>query len=92
MGHNAGMAQFTDRDTAGVVAPPPLIYLSGLVAGLALQSVFNAPRLPAAIRWLGLPCTGVGGLIIGLAVHELRRAGTELDPRKQTTVIVSSGP
>ena len=91
-GHNAGMAQFTDQDTAGVVAPPPLIYLSGLVSGLALQRVFNAPRLPAAIRWLGLPCIGVGGLIIGLAVRELRRADTELDPSKPTTVIVSSGP
>jgi len=46
------MAQFTDRDTAGVVAPPPLIYLSGLVAGLALQSVFNAPGCrPRSAGW-----------------------------------------
>lgn len=62
-----------------------------MVSGVALQTVFNAPRLPAAMRRLGLPCIGVGGLIMGLAVRELRRADTELDPRKPTTAIVSSG-
>ena len=55
-------------------------------------AIFNAPRLPAVMRWLGLPCIGVGGVIIGLAVRELRRADTELDPRKPTTAIVRSGP
>jgi protein-S-isoprenylcysteine O-methyltransferase Ste14 len=39
----------------GVIAPPPLIYLGPLLAGLALDRFLPLPRLPAVLRGAGPP-------------------------------------
>ena len=81
------------RDNAGVVAPPPLIYLLPLLVGLALNRRIEASFLPArAMRLVGLPLV-VGGLSLGLwFLRTLRGAGTPVDPREPVEVLVQSGP
>ena len=79
--------------TAGVIAPPPLVYLAGVVIGLVLPNPVPAPILP---RGLGY---GLGAVLILIAVwislwgvRELRRAGTAVNPRIPTTALVTTGP
>ena len=79
--------------TAGVIAPPPLIYLAGVVIGLVLRNPAWTPFLP---RGLGY---GLGAVLIWSAVgisfwgvREMRRAGTAVNPRIATTALVTTGP
>jgi protein-S-isoprenylcysteine O-methyltransferase Ste14 len=81
------------RDAPGVVAPPPLVYLAGLLVGFALQRRLPAPRPRRALT------APVGGALlltgVGLAacfVTAFRRAGTPVDARKAATALVTTGP
>jgi protein-S-isoprenylcysteine O-methyltransferase Ste14 len=82
-----------DKDTAGVVAPPPLIFLAGLIVGFALEALLPGVDLPALIEW------GLGGLLVvaGLGLllifnASFSRTGTPVEPWKPTTAIVTTGP
>lgn len=81
------------RDNAGVVAPPPLIYLLPLLVGLLLNRRMGAPFLPHRVtRLVGLPLV-VGGLSLGTwFLRTLRGAGTPADPREPVAVLVKDGP
>jgi protein-S-isoprenylcysteine O-methyltransferase Ste14 len=81
------------RDTAGVVAPPPLIFLAGLAAGFGLEALLEGGTLPAALRW---PVGGLA-LLAGIALQTsfmvaFNRKGTSVEPWKPTTAIVTTGP
>jgi protein-S-isoprenylcysteine O-methyltransferase Ste14 len=87
------VADSAQPDRAGVIAPPPLIYLGGLAFGFALEALLPSPSLPDALAW------SVGGVlaVAGLALARsfflaLRRAGTPVDPYSATTTIVTTGP
>lgn len=81
------------RDVPGVIAPPPLIFLAGMVAGLALEALLPSPSLPGALRWPLGGALVAGGLALGLSFESaFRRAGTAVEPWKPTTAIVTSGP
>ena len=82
-----------DGDNAGVVAPPPLIYLVPLLAGLILNRRIEAPFLPHGLRRIvGLPLVA-GGLSLGAWFSgTLRGAGTPVDPRKPVAALVTDGP
>jgi len=82
-----------ERDNPGVVAPPPLIYVSALAFGLLVNSIYPIGLLPRGLpRTTGLPLV-FGGLVIGvLGFREMRRAGTNVDPYHPTTAIVDAGP
>jgi protein-S-isoprenylcysteine O-methyltransferase Ste14 len=82
----------TAQDTAGVVAPPPLIFGGGLVAGLGLHALVPFPFAPRALRLLGRPLVALGIILAVSGFRTLRRAGTEVDPRRPTTRIVTHGP
>jgi protein-S-isoprenylcysteine O-methyltransferase Ste14 len=82
-----------DQDTAGVVAPPPLIFLAGLIVGFALEALLPGVDLPAAVQW------ALGGLLVlaGLGLllwfnTSFSRKGTAVEPWKPTTAIVTTGP
>ncbi len=50
-----------ERDNAGVVVPPPLIYLGPLILGLLLNRKFPVPFLPYRVACiLGWPLVGGG--------------------------------
>jgi protein-S-isoprenylcysteine O-methyltransferase Ste14 len=82
-----------NADNPGVIAPPPLIYAGALATGLLANLLSPIPFLPRGLsRVLGWPLI-VGGLVIGsLAFREMKRAGTNVDPREPTTAIVTGGP
>ena len=82
-----------DRDNAGVVAPPPLIYLGPLLLGLLLKRKLPVPFLPRraarSLGWLLL----VGGIsLMGWFVITMRRADTPMDPREPVSNLATDGP
>jgi len=81
------------QDNPGVIAPPPLIYAGALAAGVLANVLYPISFLPRGLaRVLGWPLI-VGGLVIGsLGLREMKRAGTNVDPREPTTAIVTEGP
>jgi protein-S-isoprenylcysteine O-methyltransferase Ste14 len=82
-----------DQDKAGVVAPPPVIYLGALVFGLLLNRRFPIAFLPQRmVRSLGWPLLGGGVLLIGWFEWAMRYAGTPANPYKPVSHVVSEGP
>ncbi len=80
-------------DTAGVVAPPPLIYAGALAAGLLAKTSFPAAFLPRRVaRLVGLPLLGAGLLLVLSSLRTMRRAGTDVRPHKPTSSLVIDGP
>ncbi len=82
-----------NADNPGVIAPPPLIYAGALLLGLLANRLSPIPFLPRGLsRVLGWPLI-VGGLVVGfLGVREMKRAGTNVDPYRPATAIVTGGP
>ena len=59
-----------------VIAPPPLLYLGPLLAGLGLDRLLPLPRLPGPLRLLGVPLLAGGLAIAATFLMTFRRAGT----------------
>lgn len=81
-------------DHAGVVAPPPLIYLAFLLAGFGVGRLIDEPSLGLATEWRrGLAFVLViGGLLLdGIAAGTFRRLGTPPEPWKPTTALATGG-
>lgn len=84
----------TDKkdDNAGVKVPPPLIYLSAMIAGLVLNYFFPTAFLPVFVsRVVGILSVALAVFILVAAFQKFRRAKTNLEPWKPTTAIVSDG-
>jgi protein-S-isoprenylcysteine O-methyltransferase Ste14 len=81
------------RDNAGVIAPPPLIYLGPLLLGLLLKSTFPIPFLPrGATRALGWPLLAGGASLMSWFFFTMRRADTPIDPREPVSNLATGGP
>lgn len=82
-----------NRDTAGVIMPPPLLFAGALLLGLLLDW-----QWPTAVigghgqYWLGGALFGAGLLLVFNAMRAFKRAGTNVEPYKPTTAIVTDGP
>lgn len=78
--------------TAGVVAPPPLLYAAPLAAGLLIQHWHPAQILaPSIATMVGMVCTALG--FVGLpAILAFRRARTSPKPWVPSTALVTTGP
>ncbi len=82
------------KDRAGVIAPPPLIFLGGILLGIALDR-WGRPWpifASAGPRWSGLAAIVAGIAIIVAGRKAMLAAETNINPFKPTTAIVSSGP
>ncbi len=80
------------RQTAGVIAPPPLLYAVPLAVGLLLQH-WHPIRLPSPdiARLIGIASVLLG--LVGFpAIVAFRRANTSPKPWEPTTALVTSGP
>ncbi|HKN93147.1 MAG TPA: isoprenylcysteine carboxylmethyltransferase family protein [Thermoleophilaceae bacterium] len=82
-----------NTDSANVIAPPPLIYLSGVALGFVLEALLPSASLPGWLRW------GVGGalLVVGIALaraffRALVGGGTTVSPYSASQALVTSGP
>ena len=81
------------QDTPGVIAPPPLIYLTALVIGLGLGYLAPTPFLPRSLAYgLGAVLILIGAWIILSARRMMQRAGTPIRPTIPTTALVITGP
>ena len=85
----------TKRDTAGVIAPPPLIYLGFLILGLALEFLVVRTQgldMPVTLRWTVVAVFVLAGIaFIAAAALRFRRAGTPAPPWLPTTAFVVQG-
>ena len=75
-----------------VIAPPPLLYLIPLVAGLVLDRQLPLPRIPRGARAAGLPLLASGIGLLGWFVSSMVRARTPIDVREAPVALVEAGP
>lgn len=82
-------------DTAGVIAPPPLLAGGAVVAGLVLERYVPIGALaaePFAVRLaLALAAIGVSAGVALSAVRGFFRAGIHVEPWRPTTALVTDG-
>ena len=80
-------------DNAGVVAPPPLVYLGGLAVGFGLEALLPGGSLPGAVQWVLGGALLLGGVaLLSTFNAAFRRTGTAVEPWEPTTAIVTTGP
>ena len=90
---NVGQAAGAGADNAGVIAPPPLIYLGALGVGFTIDATIGHASLPSAVaRPIGAALIAGGGGLIGSFVLAFGRARTPVDPHRPSEAIVTEGP
>lgn len=80
--------------TAGVIAPPPLIFLAGLGLGLLADRLLDLTPMgwPPAMRGTaGLIPGVIGAAMIAAALGRFGQAGTPAEPWKPTTALTTGG-
>jgi protein-S-isoprenylcysteine O-methyltransferase Ste14 len=88
------MTSQQNKDRAGVIAPPPLIYLGGILLALTLDRwwwhwpIFGSTEW----RWSGLVLAVAGIIPIVAGRRALLAAETNVNPFKPTMSIVTAGP
>jgi protein-S-isoprenylcysteine O-methyltransferase Ste14 len=81
------------QDNAGVIAPPPLLYLGGLLLSLIIHTRLPIPVLPRTLRgFLSGLSIGIGIATATIAMRMMKQAGTNLQPNQPTTSILVDGP
>jgi protein-S-isoprenylcysteine O-methyltransferase Ste14 len=81
-------------DTAGIIAPPPLLTLLCVLAGFALERGMHLPlvhghRTPRMA--LGVAIFVAACALTVVAVMQFRRHGTDPNPYRPSSVVVDSG-
>ena len=84
------------RDTAGVIAPPPLIALAAIVLGLLLDWLAPAYVLHLLLSLterivIGAVLMAVGGGLGLPAIRAFRSAGTHVEPWKPALALATAG-
>ncbi len=81
------------QENAGVIAPPPLIYLGSLLLGLLLNRAFPIAFLPWKVARV------LGSLLVGSAIPAqiwffltMQRAHTPISPSEPVRQVVTTGP
>ena len=86
----------TANDTAGVIAPPPLLAAGAIVLGLLLDWLLPAYLLDVLLSWgtriiLGIELIAAGLALIIIARRTFQAAGTRVEPWKPSTAVVTTG-
>src|SRR4051812_43749882 len=80
-------------DNAGIIGRPPLLYLAALLVALAAHAIWPQPVIDRRTGVLaGVPLVALG---LGVAIwgrRTMQKAGTNVNPMRPATTIVSSGP
>ena len=80
-------------DTPGVIAPPPLITVGLIAGGFILDSFWPVSLPDLALDPLpGILALTAGFLVSAWTVLEFVRHGTNPDPYRPTTAIITTGP
>jgi protein-S-isoprenylcysteine O-methyltransferase Ste14 len=79
--------------TAGVIAPPPLIYLGALAIGFGLDAVIGTGSLPSIVAVpIGAASIITGAGLLRSFLRAFQRARTPVDPYMPSEAIVIDGP
>jgi outer membrane protein TolC/protein-S-isoprenylcysteine O-methyltransferase Ste14 len=81
-----------DRDHPGVIAPPPLLFLSAIVTAIVLDSFAPAPAVPQLLRIAGGALIAAALVLAAFSFREFRRARTSFETRRPTTAVLTTGP
>lgn len=86
------MSDAPQTDSAQVKIPPPLCFGSFLVIGILIQSSWIAGSIGSATNlFLGGAILAFGMYIIAIEVFRHQKSGSNVEPWKPTTVILSTG-
>jgi protein-S-isoprenylcysteine O-methyltransferase Ste14 len=80
------------RETAGVIAPPPVIYLGFLGLGFALEGLLPGAELPGWTQWLGAVVIVVGVALMISFELAFKRVGTDANPYRPSSALATDGP
>ena len=81
-----------EQDNPGVIALPPFIFIAFLALGVLLHRLLPLHFIESPIRNLiGAIFIVYAVLTAGLAFHQMRKAGTNVDVRKPSTTVVTGG-
>ena len=87
------MSENEKKDIAGVIAPPPLIFLPAILVGLGLEWLVRADTNLGRIGlYVGLALIVVSVIIAVLARRQFLKGGTSLRVEVPSTAILSTGP
>jgi protein-S-isoprenylcysteine O-methyltransferase Ste14 len=82
-------------DNPGVIAPPPLVFLSGLLLGGVIQWFYPKQIFPAEYlivsRIFGVLLIVFGLGLVLTAKAKMQKAETNIEPWKPTTAIIADG-
>jgi protein-S-isoprenylcysteine O-methyltransferase Ste14 len=82
-----------EAGSAGVLIRPPFLYGGGFIVVLVLRWLWRMPIVGSGgPLWAALALSILGVAIVALAARALRAAGTNVDPLRPTTAIVTAGP
>jgi protein-S-isoprenylcysteine O-methyltransferase Ste14 len=80
------------RETAGVIAPPPVIYLGFLGLGFALEALMPGADLPGWAQWAGAAVITAGVALLLSFELAFKRAGTNVNPYRPSAALATDGP
>ena len=81
------------QETAGVIAPPPVILLGGLALGVIGGRLYPLSWVPVALRTpVGALLVGAAAVLLVLALREFKATDTPVVTRQPTRAIISKGP
>lgn len=86
----------TQPPIAGIIAPPPILYLAALIMGLGLQIFFSRPLLesfsPIFLRvGLGIVLCAAGAFLARWSFNTMREIGTTGNPHAESTALATHG-
>jgi protein-S-isoprenylcysteine O-methyltransferase Ste14 len=84
--------QAEEKDTAGVILPPPVILLIAVLLGFGLDYLWPRPFAPDWARYYLGSAVILSAIALAIAgERQFKRAGTSVKPWVPSTAIVTSG-
>jgi protein-S-isoprenylcysteine O-methyltransferase Ste14 len=81
-----------ERGTAGVIAPPPVIYLAFLGLGFAFEWLMPGADLPGWVQWIGAVVIVAGVALMISFESAFKRVGTDANPYRPSMALATDGP
>lgn len=81
-------------ESAGIIAPPPVLYLGALAVGFIIHAISPQPIFVSvsAGAWIGMLLLGLSGSFARWSFVTMRQVGTTANPRKPSTALAINGP